>query len=85
MTCTCIPNQKIPKSDRMEFYVPIKGTKSYALRELFNKKCDVHGIKDLTPPEEASKEIVPIKTEVQNDQGKTDHTPPSDAENDKSP
>lgn len=85
MICTCIPNKNIPKGDRMEFYVPIKGTKSYQLRELFNKKCDIHGIKDLTPPEETPKESVSTETEVQNDTGKIDHTPPSNAEDAPSP
>lgn len=48
MTCTCKPETFIPKDDRIEFLVPIKGTNSFKLADLYNKKCEEHGIRDLT-------------------------------------
>jgi hypothetical protein len=49
MTCICKPETSIPKEDRIEFLVPIKGSNAFKLADLYNKKCEEHGIRDLTP------------------------------------
>lgn len=81
MTCICRPETSIPKEDKIEYFVPVKGTNSYKLAELHNKKCEEHGIKDLTAPPEPDKTTEIVVTEKETEHDKPNLETPSNAEN----
>jgi hypothetical protein len=81
MTCICKPEASIPIGDRIEYFVPIKGKNTYKLVELHNKKCEEHGIKDLTPAPEPAKTTDIVVTEKETEHDKPNLEASSDAEN----
>lgn len=81
MICICKPEASIPKDDKIEYFVPIKGGNTFKLGELFNKRCEVHGIRDLTVSNTPATTTEIVEAKEKSDDGDTNFETPSDAEN----
>jgi hypothetical protein len=62
----------------IDILVPIKGSKMYRLVDRFHKKCEIHGIRDLTRSDESDKSP---KSAEEIPHGTTDNAQTSNAQN----